>query len=296
MVNDREGRVTARTVSGIIGISTSQFVTREIGWMIQSLSLYETTDAGISWLRLRIKGNPELLVLHFSDSQNGWAAGFRGEMYHTTDGGLNWQKQDTGIDREFVEIFFVDANNGWALGQKQIDNLESRSTFIRTTDGGTTWEVLSDVDQKSTDDVAEFYFVNAMEGWAIDSLNKITHTVDGGKTWTVQRDRDDEGNLISLYFLSGTEGWACGNGILHTSDGGAHWEYQLQTDGVAPNYFEKVLFVDSKHGWAISPERAIRTTDGGRTWRDIPEDWKKSIGSLDDLRLEDKSKAQSLTR
>jgi photosystem II stability/assembly factor-like uncharacterized protein len=280
MVNDHEGRVKAITVPEVKDVSDLRFVTPDIGWMTDSRSLYRTLDAGNSWQRVEIPRQRGIRTLFFSDIQNGWAGGWTGQVYHTTDAGQTWNEQRTGLDYQIQELRFVDPLHGWAVGFICYADLKRMAALLKTSDGGATWQILSNEDADSRRGVHSVVFLNEHEGWALDNWQyNIVHTVDGGKTWTMQQRREEHG-WNSLFFINNREGWAAGDdGIVHTSDGGETWESQLDYKP-GEDYLDAIAFADSKHGWAIGMNGALRTTDGGATWRSMPDNWKDSIPSF----------------
>ena len=52
--------------------------------------------------------------------------------------------------------------------------------------------------------------------------------------------------------------------ILHTKDGGKSWQEASVGDGEL--FFDRMFFVDSKHGWLLGSNNIYRTQNGGRTW------------------------------
>jgi photosystem II stability/assembly factor-like uncharacterized protein len=73
--------------------------------------------------------------------------------------------------------------------------------------------------------------------------------------------------LGSIQFLDAVSGWMVGVGgdILATSDGGHSWS-QVYGGGSAVT---AVQFLDHRHGWALTADGLLRTTDGGLTWEDL---------------------------
>jgi photosystem II stability/assembly factor-like uncharacterized protein len=291
MVNDRGVRIDALTVPGVSSVSHPLFTTRNIGWMIDTRSLYRTLDAGFSWQEVEIASRPDIRSVFFIDIQHGWAGGWDGEIYRTRDAGKTWKRQRTGVGHAIQQIFFVDAVHGWATGFNLSPNLRRMNALLRTSDAGNTWEVLSNSDSEAPGSIRSVFFVNAREGWAIDAGNNIVHTVDSGNTWTVQQSNEGH-SWDSLFFINEREGWAAGDGILHTSDGGKTWNYQLNRKR-GENYLDAITFIDSKRGWAVGMDTALRTTDGGATWHRMADDWKELIPGFQILLNENSLKAAS---
>jgi photosystem II stability/assembly factor-like uncharacterized protein len=119
--------------------------------------------------------------------------------------------------------------------------------------------------------------VSELEGWGIDYDGNIVHTIDRGWHWQVQRS-DPNRSMVSIYFVDSAHGWVAGSGIMHTDDGGVTWKYQVQPRNVfRQNTFGQIYFLDSQKGWALDFFGAAFTTDGGKNWTPLPEDWRKPI-------------------
>lgn len=274
----------AVTVQGISRAAEPFFVTRDIGWMTNYRFLYRTIDGGGSWTKVDLPGEIFVRSLFFSDVQNGWIGGLKGEIYRTTDGGQSWRKHQTALDYRIHQLVFVDGLHGWANAYVYDPTSGRRSALLRTTDGGENWELLSNVEADSAQSLYRIAFVSREEGWGIDGrFYSIVHTVDGGKTWTIQRERKDRG-WNSIVFLNQKEGWASGqDGIIHTADGGDSWENQFDKDSPKPGYLNQIAFIDSKQGWVAGTGGALRTTNGGRTWKLVSDDWRLMIPTVESL-------------
>ena len=109
-------------------------------------------------------------------------------------------------------------------------------------------------------------------------------TRDGGAGWSwspTNLPTGFEAGATGITFVSPTEGWAGGRGlILHTVDGGLSWETQLTMAASSPfsqPTFTQLSFSDASSGWAVSPMAEITlvyaTKDGGQTWTDTQAPW-----------------------
>lgn len=109
---------------------------------------------------------------------------------------------------------------------------------------------------------------------------------DQGQSWR-QAKVPVSVTLTGLSFPSAAKGWAVGHSgvILSTTDGGLTWQKQLDsvesqashTAAAAGSVGSEnpgdplldVYFKDESNGWAVGAfGRALRTSDGGRTWSD----------------------------
>ena len=103
----------------------------------------------------------------------------------------------------------------------------------------------------------------------------ILHTTDAGKNWKAQLGGDPQGTeqaLRNLRFVDATHGWAAtGNGLgtplLRTVDG-QNW-LQVGTIGDMYTSYEDYVFTSPTTGIYVQPQTIRRTTDGGKTWKDV---------------------------
>jgi photosystem II stability/assembly factor-like uncharacterized protein len=98
-------------------------------------------------------------------------------------------------------------------------------------------------------------------GW-IGGKGWIARTGNGGADWQVQY--TGQGTVLSLFALDSEHGWAKldTGSLLQTVDGGAHWTLAAS----APNQ-GYLHFNTPDTGFSA----AAATTDGGRTWVQLPE-------------------------
>jgi len=128
-------------------------------------------------------------------------------------------------------------------------------------------------------------FVTPDRGWLLEG-GRLLHTVDGGQTWAVQRPKQysDVGYraMKEFQFLDAQYGWVLYvDGILHrTTDGGQTWQVvevrpQIPREGRRPERLttiERFTMVSPQIGFGLNEDgdRALRTADGGQTWRTAP--------------------------
>lgn len=156
-------------------------------------------------------------------------------------------------------------NGVWALNRDTIVAVGDVGTVIRTSNGGSTWQVVQSV-AGITDQLFAVQFVTPSLGFAVGEIGWILRTSDGGATWAPQSD-PKVNDLFAVDFISSTVGWAAGsNGtILKTTDAGSTWNAE-STHTTASLY--GIDFLTSTLGWAVGTDGAIlATSDGGTTWR-----------------------------
>lgn len=107
--------------------------------------------------------------------------------------------------------------------------------------------------------------------WRVGSAGKIESSTDAGKTWKSQT------SGVAADLLTGSSPservcWITGKAgtLLLTRDGGKHWKQ------VASPIFEEssdILATDAQHAtiWGLPHTKSFATTDGGRTWEEVPK-------------------------
>lgn len=104
-------------------------------------------------------------------------------------------------------------------------------------------------------------------------------TNDGGKTWRVpdgwqERIDGELVNRVPNWFrgaavVGDTHAWVVGDGgiVVSTADAGKTFDVHRVPGN---DFFIKVRFADTQHGWILGWHNAYRTEDGGKTWKMQP--------------------------
>lgn len=188
--------------------------------------------------------------------------------------------QISGTKQLLIAVSPVNERVVWASG--------TRGTWVRTTDGGTTWHVgqVAGADSLQFRDV---HAESAESAWLMsigDSLHsRIFHTVDGGVHWTQQFVAPDPKDFLDCFsFWDARHAIAIGDShdgrlvLLRTEDGGDHWmrvpSTALPAAGVGEGSFAASgLCAETRaggQGWTVmsNPDHArlLRTSDYGRSW------------------------------
>lgn len=261
------------------------FIDSTTGWACGvSGVILHTINGGVNWLAQTSGIITELRSIYFINSTTGWACGASGVILYTTDGGITWTPQTSGVPTGyFRSIFFIDNNTGWAYG--------SSGNSVYTVNGGITWtpitlsgsgafSVFFITDQigwhcalnnkiyKSIDGgltwstnytVASpqfsIYFIDALNGWSCGASGKIYRTIDGGTTWTLLTSGTTV-SLNSIKFISGTDGYVCGAGlILYTNNSGITWTSRYT--GAA--YLYSIAYISNSAVYSVGNDGTIVT-------------------------------------
>ncbi len=239
------------------------FVDSLNGWAVgrQSIIMH-TSDGGKTWEKKDLGTGNIFTHVFFLNKKIGWVVGDLATIAKTTDGGKTWtvHKRISGNNELLSSVFFVNEKVGWVVGgyYTNYNRANGERVFLKTTDGGETWEPQGDCRKESLHDV---YFVNDSLGWAVGLWGTILHTKDAGKTWQWQMNFPAD-NLNNVYFIDEQNGWAGGKyTLIHTTDGGNTWSFidTMEAGGI--------YFFNKRIGWLTDGIKGIfHTEDGGKTW------------------------------
>ena len=195
-----------------------------------------------------------------------------------------WHAQKSNTNASLHGLGIVNANIVWASG--------TGGTFVRTTDGGETWQAGTVAGAEKLD----FRDVHAIDADTAHLMSigkgdesRIYKTTDGGKNWLLEyTEQNPNAFLDSMAFWDATHGIVIGDPLdgkfelLTTSDGGAHWTpLQPNTIPAAKKgegspasgtsvaaYAENKGEAENWNAWFVTENasRAFHTVDSGKTW------------------------------
>lgn len=193
-----------------------------------------------------------------------------------------WQTQSVGTDASFRAVSVASPTIAWIGGTK--------GTFVRTTDGGKTWQSGTVPDAQTCDfrdvqaiDAQTAYLMSA--GAAEKGLARLYKTTDAGQTWSLQYQTQQAGVFFdSMDFWDKDHGIVFSdpvNGkwfILTTDDGGQTWQpvppaalpAAEPKEGAFAASGTSLVVQGKRNVWiasgGASVGRVFRSTDRGRTW------------------------------
>lgn len=193
-----------------------------------------------------------------------------------------WQSQAVGTAATFRAVSAVSPDVVWIGGTK--------GTFVRTTNGGKTWQTGTVPDAQSCDfrdiqaiDAQTAFLMSA--GLAEKGLARLYKTTDGGQTWSLQYQTQQTG-----VFFDSMDFWDKDHGIvvsdpvdgkwfiLTTSNGGQSWQPVPPTalppmgpkEGAFAASGTSLVVQGKRNVWiasGIAPfGRVFRSNDRGQTW------------------------------
>lgn len=180
-----------------------------------------------------------------------------------------------------ADFSFIGANFGWALGN-DCGTAPCTAKVARTTNGGRTWHALPALggiktNEESGNSVRAIRFGNQNDGWIFGPTLHATH--NGGQSW---KQIPTDGDVIALEQTKGTT-WlvvsSCQAGgcklslwtAPSSSDSFTMRSVIPGTDANEKTY--QLVRAGSTHGWLSGwgngDSEILRTTDAGKTWKEI---------------------------
>lgn len=193
-----------------------------------------------------------------------------------------WQPQAIGTTASFRAVSVASPDVAWMGGTK--------GTFVRTTDGGKTWQTGTVPDAQLCDfrdvkaiDAQTAYLMSA--GPAEKGFARIYKTTNGGQTWTLQHQTQQAGVFFdSMDFWDKEHGIVVSDPVdgkwfvLTTDNGGQTWQ-PISPAALPPMESKEGAFAASgtslvvqgkRNVWIASGMgqfgRVFRSTDRGQTW------------------------------
>ena len=139
-------------------------------------------------------------------------------------------------------------------------------TFLKTTDGGTSWTESSLGNRANPPRMTAVFATDERNVVVVGKDGFVNRTEDGGATWSPPSLRT-VADLTSVYFVNSSTGFILGNGgvLLASTDGGQTWTARgdLRTGGS--------LFALRGNGQTLFAvgDTVSRSADGGASWAEV---------------------------
>ncbi|MEL6616434.1 MAG: T9SS type A sorting domain-containing protein, partial [Bacteroidota bacterium] len=261
------------------------FVSPEAGWIVNgSGEVWSTEDGGLSWA-FRSDSEGYLRSAAFPSADLGWVGVLFSDtrLYETRDGGTTMtdvtDRIQPAIGGGVCGLWALDETHAFGVGE-----WDGPAYFIKTTDGGATWQS-TDMSAYASS-LIDVYFTDPMNGIVVGGTNAtqagsravVLTTTDGGATWTERYRSSGTGTTaewawkisfptpevgyVSVEFSSG----GFDGKVLKTTDGGTTWQ-ELSVPG--GNSMQGVGFLSADVGWTSGRGTDKVTTNGGLTWESV---------------------------
>ena len=188
----------------------------------------------------------------------------------------SWEPQQSGAMADLRGVSAVSATVAWASGAK--------GTFVRTTDGGATWQSGAVTGAANLDfrairalDERTAFLVSSGPG----ELSRIYKTADAGASWKLQHiNPDPKGFWDGIAMWDATHGIVLGdpvNGrfVIYTTSDGVSWQAQrgpnaLGEEGAFAASNTSLFARGAREAWfgtgGPGAARVFHTDDGGKSW------------------------------
>lgn len=199
-----------------------------------------------------------------------------------------WTLQPFTFTNSYLSAHYLDAvdtNVVWSAGFDLVNNTGGNQV-ARTSDGGTTWSLLTIANLGANEEITGIAGVNATTAVVCTSTGsggRILKTVDSGVTWTVQTTTTQFGTSASfpnyIAFFNATEGVCAGDPITstgrfeiyRTTDAGTTWtavptaNIPVSTSGEfsVVNHFSNTT---TGFWFSTTTGRVFGSIDKGLTW------------------------------
>jgi photosystem II stability/assembly factor-like uncharacterized protein len=231
-----------------------------------SYSLARSTDGGLSWAYKSLSNR-------FSELQMIDSVGY-GVSYNcimkTTNYGTTWSQVYSNIYMEPKKVNFINSTTGFILNY---DAYEDSSSIYKTTDGGSTWNILTS--QPFLRGIGSFG-TNSVYGVGLGGC--ITWSANGGTSW--YNNAKVAYDFYSICFSSNYTGFIGGSkGVLYKIENGG--DYISKVYLPTTKNINQIVFIDSLIGF-IAGEKGLlkKTTNSGSSWVDIPFDTLNTISAF----------------
>jgi photosystem II stability/assembly factor-like uncharacterized protein/pimeloyl-ACP methyl ester carboxylesterase len=264
------------------------------------------SDALPKWTKLKTERYPgKQDDIFFVSPTTGWYVNGAGKIFKTTDAGATWTLKLHKPGTYFRCLAFVDDKIGFAgnIGPDYFPNVTDTVPLYQTADGGDTWTPVTTIDGPAIVglcalEVVKTPFVNAGN---LDHKIRIVgvgrvggpsagiYSDDLGKTWQRMSLPPSCAMAFDVHFFDNTHGVIASATstdvqsskalILTTEDGGTTWreaftgsrEFELTWKISFPSRNVGYVTIQSYNPDPSASQRFIaKTTDGGKTWAEIP--------------------------
>ncbi len=232
---DEGGHWRLQNGGPLVNLYEVDFVDPQHGWAVGERRrpmgghyngiVLHTEDGGETWEVQDLPNDQDygwLWGLDCIDVNRCWAAGRYGRIFYTEDGGRTWQRRYSGTSKWLHEVAFPSPERGYIGGN--YDPARGHSLFLRTRDGGETWEDMAPpigLPLYAVDALGPMHVAAASDQGAII----VSH--NGGASW-IRTNAPHRVNLRSITWLDEENLWAAGmyGYLIHSIDGGRTWLYK----------------------------------------------------------------------
>ena len=224
-------------------------------WAVTAdLTIYNTADGGLTWIKHKPKGlgntatlgatslwaiNSAVALLAVDSNFTGIGPGF---VYRTTDGGENWTKVFTHNGDTRIVIGMFNATSGLLSCTALMEDGQFKQQLFYTINGGSSWKF--DPINPSPYFDAYSFVVNGSQA-AMSDGRRVYFSPNKGKTWN---NTNQEIFVVNLQFKDSSYAVGSKYNHLYVKWPGKPWQIH-STDSIAEFNGISALVLDGKECW-----------------------------------------------
>ena len=231
--------------------------------------IVSTDDVGKSWSQAGVPVSSDLLAVHFTTPQKGWAVGHDGVVLHSEDSGSTWTKQFDGrAAAQVMESHYMGTKT--CTGCHVAPELPKIGTPEKHEAVGLMEEIKKFTDQGPDKPFLDVWFENENTGYIVGAFSLIFRTNNGGKSWVPLYDRIDNPKRYHLYSIR-----PVGKDLFITAEQGVIFKLDSQTGrftAIKTSYNGTFFGVTGKQGAAVAfgmRGNVFRSSDDGASWNKV---------------------------
>jgi photosystem II stability/assembly factor-like uncharacterized protein len=239
--------------------------------------LYSTDGGNTFTLIFQSQANPNqisltngIAAMDFAPGTNTGFAVDEDRILETTNNGLTWSVNSTNLSSYYNYVQTLDVNNVFVGCTYN----NAASKLQKTTNGGSSWQLVTLPAPTSTAKLSSVFFLNASTGWLVMEDNGTGYfykTTDGGNSWVqLNNVQANPFPANKMKFVDANTGFAVDaqNTTYKTSNGGAVWEPLQRNDnltysGISTNDIQLMGSNQLWAGWAGLQLLELSTDAGG---------------------------------
>lgn len=271
------------------------FINSTTGWVVNIRGeIWKTTDGGTTW-RCMVRQPTAFRCIGFLDTLHGFVGNLgpsvwnsnkdETPLYKTIDGGKTWLPVNDYMGPKPAGLCGMQIVNDSVI--VACGRVDGPAYFIKSVDGGNRWRSYNISNYCGM--AIDIYFTSSKKGFIAGGTDKsrllsssvVIETLDGGNTWkTLIRDSSKQNHCWKIthpskntFFISIEELFA-DNPLKYfkSSDNGKSWQEETHKD-IKYGYSQGIGFVDNEHGWIGGSANTLFTSDGGKTFSKMPENF-----------------------
>lgn len=209
-------------LDSIVNLNSVHFTNSNVGFAGGSPGrMIRSTDGGQSWAIKESGIDMEILSVHLTNDQSGYAVGAGGDagfsIFQTKNGGETWTQPKPTVSGGFRgAVWFTSTTTGYVVSEYGLT--------LKTSDAGSKWDTLDTGLGEFSAQLISVHFPSPDTGYICGGNGLLLRTINAGKNWKTLTTNSTE-TFNSIFFTNGRIGIAVGESgtIFRTIDAGDNW-------------------------------------------------------------------------